>query len=74
MDEVASAGYCFQVDLAWRTVKAGYKVAEVPITFVEREHGASKMSRTIVVEALLRVTGWGITDRLDKLTGKNRAE
>jgi dolichol-phosphate mannosyltransferase len=74
MDQVASAGYCFQVDLAWRTVKAGFKVAEVPITFVEREHGASKMSRTIVVEALLRVTGWGITDRLDKLTGKNRAE
>ncbi|GAA5008093.1 polyprenol monophosphomannose synthase [Kitasatospora paranensis] len=71
MDEVASAGYCFQVDLAWRTVKAGFKVAEVPITFVEREHGASKMSRNIVFEALLRVTGWGITDRLNKLTGKS---
>ena len=67
MDEVASAGYCFQVDLAWRAVKAGFKVAEVPITFVEREHGASKMSRNIVVEALWRVTAWGVTSRLDKI-------
>ncbi|BFV57688.1 polyprenol monophosphomannose synthase [Kitasatospora sp. CMC57] len=70
MDQVASAGYCFQVDLAWRTVKAGFKVAEVPITFVERELGASKMSRSIVVEALWRVTAWGLTARLDKLRGK----
>ncbi|WP_405018660.1 polyprenol monophosphomannose synthase [Kitasatospora sp. NBC_00070] len=70
MEHVASAGYCFQVDLAWRTVKAGYKVAEVPITFVERELGASKMSRGIVLEALWRVTAWGLTARLDKLTGK----
>jgi len=70
MDEVASAGYCFQVDLAWRTVKAGFKVVEVPITFVEREFGASKMSRAILVEALWRVTGWGIGSRLQKLTGK----
>ncbi|WP_405018922.1 polyprenol monophosphomannose synthase [Kitasatospora sp. NBC_00070] len=67
MEHVASAGYCFQVDLAWRTVKAGYKVAEVPITFVERELGASKMSRGIVLEALWRVTAWGLTARLDKL-------
>ncbi|BFV58021.1 polyprenol monophosphomannose synthase [Kitasatospora sp. CMC57] len=72
MDQVASAGYCFQVDLAWRTVKAGFKVAEVPITFVERELGASKMSRSIVVEALWRVTAWGLTARLDKLTGKKK--
>ncbi|GAB7181963.1 polyprenol monophosphomannose synthase [Kitasatospora sp. Ki12] len=69
MDEVASAGYCFQVDLAWRTVKAGFKVAEVPITFVERELGASKMSRSIVVEALWRVTSWGLSDRLARLRG-----
>ncbi|MEV6211759.1 dolichol-phosphate mannosyltransferase, partial [Kitasatospora sp. NPDC051914] len=59
-------------DLAWRTVKAGFKVAEVPITFVEREHGASKMSRNIVVEALWRVTAWGITARIDKITGKQK--
>ncbi len=72
MDEVASAGYCFQVDLAWRTVKAGFKVAEVPITFVERELGASKMSRNIVVEALWRVTSWGLADRLARLRGAKR--
>ncbi|KDN83837.1 polyprenol monophosphomannose synthase [Kitasatospora cheerisanensis] len=70
MDQVASQGYCFQVDLAWRAVKAGFKVAEVPITFVEREHGASKMNRGIVAEALWRVTAWGVSDRVARLTGK----
>ncbi len=58
--EVASQGYCFQVDLAWRTWQAGYRVVEVPITFVERERGESKMSRAIVLEALWRVTWWGL--------------
>jgi dolichol-phosphate mannosyltransferase len=61
---VASAGYCFQVDLAWRAVRAGLRVVEVPITFVEREQGASKMSRAIVGEALWRVTVWGVQRRL----------
>ncbi|WP_354641974.1 polyprenol monophosphomannose synthase [Kitasatospora camelliae] len=70
MDEVASQGYCFQVDLAWRTVKAGFKVAEVPITFIEREFGASKMSKNILVEAMWRVAGWGVSSRVAKLTGK----
>jgi dolichol-phosphate mannosyltransferase len=69
MDDVASAGYCFQVDLAWRAVKAGFHVVEVPITFVERERGDSKMSRNIVAEALLRVTGWGISSRAARFTG-----
>ncbi|MEE1753478.1 polyprenol monophosphomannose synthase [Streptomyces sp. SP18CS02] len=64
LDKVASQGYCFQVDLAWRTVQAGYDVREVPITFVERERGNSKMSRSIVAEALLRVTVWGVSERL----------
>ncbi|MFD3457624.1 polyprenol monophosphomannose synthase [Streptomyces sp. NPDC058691] len=64
MDEVASQGYCFQVDLAWRAVKAGFHVIEVPITFVERERGDSKMSRDIVVEALWRVTAWGVGARV----------
>ncbi len=70
IDQVASQGYCFQVDMAWRAVKAGFKVVEVPITFVERELGASKMSRGIVVEALWRVTVWGLSSRLDRLRGK----
>jgi len=56
---VSSQGYCFQVDMAWRAVQAGFRVREVPITFVERERGSSKMSSTIVVEALWRVTRWG---------------
>jgi dolichol-phosphate mannosyltransferase len=61
--QVASQGYCFQVDLAWQTVCAGYEVVEVPITFVERERGSSKMSRAIVLEALWRVTWWGLRGR-----------
>jgi dolichol-phosphate mannosyltransferase len=60
LTEVASQGYCFQVDLAWQTWKAGWEVVEVPITFVERERGESKMSRSIVLEALWRVTWWGL--------------
>ena len=60
LSDVASQGYCFQVDLAWQTWKAGYRVVEVPITFVERERGESKMSRSIVLEALWRVTWWGL--------------
>ncbi len=63
LDDVASQGYCFQVDLAWRAWRAGARVVEVPITFVERERGESKMSRGIVLEALWRVTWWGLTSR-----------
>jgi dolichol-phosphate mannosyltransferase len=72
LDNVASSGYCFQVDLAWRAVKAGFKVVEVPITFVEREHGVSKMSQRIVVEALLRTTAWGIAHRAGQLRSLGR--
>ncbi|MDP9100759.1 MAG: polyprenol monophosphomannose synthase [Actinomycetota bacterium] len=57
---VASQGYCFQVDLVWQAWRSGYRVVEVPITFVERERGESKMSRSIVLEALWRVTWWGL--------------
>lgn len=63
MSGVASQGYCFQVDLAWRAVQAGFRVAEVPITFAERERGESKMSGNIVREALIRVTEWGAEHR-----------
>jgi len=61
---VASQGYCFQVDLVWRSVLAGFKVVEVPITFLERERGESKMSGSIVTEALWRVTQWGFRHRV----------
>ncbi|NEN05565.1 polyprenol monophosphomannose synthase [Diaminobutyricibacter tongyongensis] len=58
--DVASQGYCFQIDMLRRAYDEGLRIVEVPITFVEREHGASKMTTGIVVEAMLRVTGWGI--------------
>ena len=58
-EEVVSQGYCFQIDMARRTAAAGMTIVEVPITFVERTHGRSKMSGAIVREALWRVTVWG---------------
>jgi len=70
MKDVASQGYCFQIDLARRAVRSGYHVVEVPITFVERERGDSKMSRDIVAEALWRVPVWGVQQRLGKLLGR----
>lgn len=63
LDEIASQGYCVQVDLARRAVEAGFALVEVPITFVEREVGESKMSGVIVREALVRVTKWGLARR-----------
>jgi len=67
LSAIASEGYCFQVDLAWRAVQAGFRVIEVPITFAERVRGESKMSGDIVREALLRVTEWGAAHRLAQL-------
>jgi dolichol-phosphate mannosyltransferase len=65
LGSVASQGYCFQVDLAWRVWRAGFRVVEVPITFTERERGQSKMSSAIVREALWRVTMWGVSARTE---------
>jgi dolichol-phosphate mannosyltransferase len=67
LDQVQSQGYCFQVDLTLRTLQAGMTAVEVPITFVERSYGSSKMSRNIVIEALWMVTHWGIAARLSNL-------
>jgi dolichol-phosphate mannosyltransferase len=64
LDGVGSAGYIFQVDLAYRTLERGLWVKEVPIEFVEREIGDSKMNRKIVSEALWRVTVWGARERV----------
>lgn len=66
--DVTSQGYCFQIELTLRAVRAGLTVTEVPITFTERARGTSKMSRAIVAEALWRVTQWGLAARL----GRNR--
>jgi len=61
---VDSRGYCFQIDLTIRTHDAGWRIREVPITFTERRAGASKMSGGVVVEAMWRVTVWGIRRRI----------
>ncbi|GAA2243019.1 polyprenol monophosphomannose synthase [Herbiconiux moechotypicola] len=58
---VNSQGYCFQIELAWLFERSGARIGEFPITFVEREEGVSKMSTGIVVEALAKVTGWGLS-------------
>lgn len=63
---VDSKGYCFQIDLTWRTVNNGFVVVEVPITFVERELGVSKMSGSNIREAMVKVAQWGIRGRMDR--------
>ena len=70
LHSVRSQGYCFQIDLTLRAVRAGKKVVEVPITFTERAHGNSKMSRAIVAEALWKVTEWGVTGRVGRGRGR----
>lgn len=60
---VRSTGYVFQTDLAYRVLQAGLRVVEVPITFVEREYGDSKMTSAVAVESLRRITAWGVTER-----------
>ena len=67
VESVASQGYCFQVDLSWRAYRNGFRVVEVPITFADRERGTSKMSSSVVREALVRVTVWGVRARLDAI-------
>ena len=57
---VKSDGYSFQLEMALRTWRSGFRIVEIPITFVERTEGASKISRAIVAEALWRVVQWGV--------------
>ena len=64
LGDIESAGYCFQIDMTLRVLQAGLTVTEVPITFVERERGTSKMSNAVIREAFLRVAQWGISARL----------
>src|SRR5438270_324187 len=64
LDSVSAQGYGFQIEMTWRAVKAGFRVEEVPIVFVDRRVGQSKMSKKIFVEALtlvwkLRLSGSG---------------
>lgn len=60
LDSVASQGYSFQVEMTWRSLQAGASIVEVPITFVERVQGVSKMNSAIVLEALWLVSKWGL--------------
>lgn len=70
--DVASHGYCFQVDMTRRARDAGACIREVPIDFDERAEGASKMSGAIVREALVKVTAWGLQHRTQQLFGALR--
>lgn len=67
LDQIHSTGYCFQIEMAWLFERTGHQVVEVPITFTERELGASKMTTRIVFEAVWRVLAWGIGYRLGAL-------
>ena len=61
---MTATGYCFQIEMAMAADLAGARKFEVPITFVERINGVSKMSRAIVIEALWQTTLWGLARRL----------
>jgi dolichol-phosphate mannosyltransferase len=55
LDSIEARGYAFQIEMTYRALRAGFRVVEIPITFVDREEGGSKMSRAIVAEAIWRV-------------------
>jgi dolichol-phosphate mannosyltransferase len=55
LDSITSRGYAFQVETTYRTIRAGFRVVEVPIVFRDRREGSSKMSKGIVAEAIWRV-------------------
>ncbi len=63
LGSVESAGYIFQTDLAFRTLRAGLRVVEVPIEFIERVRGESKMTPDVATESLRRITAWGLRER-----------
>lgn len=67
LDSVISQGYCFQIDLAWRALQAGFRVVEVPITFTERQIGSSKMDGAVMLEAFVNVARWGFEHRFRRL-------
>lgn len=70
LDIVRADGYGFQVEMAYLAHRRGGVIAEVPITFRDRERGDSKMSTTIVVEALVLVTWWALRDRIARPAGR----
>ena len=64
LKDMTATGYCFQIEMAMASELAAAEMIEVPITFVERINGVSKMSRAIVIEALWQTTLWGFARRL----------
>jgi dolichol-phosphate mannosyltransferase len=69
LDSVESTGYVFQTDMVVRCLRQGLRVREVPIEFVERVRGDSKMSGQVAAESLKRITTWGLRERRQQLTG-----
>jgi dolichol-phosphate mannosyltransferase len=73
LGRIDSLGYCFQIEMLWRAERAGLRIAEAPITFIERVNGESKMTGNIASEAMLRVTVWGLHEFADRLRGRGVA-
>jgi dolichol-phosphate mannosyltransferase len=73
LEDVHTRGYGFQVDMLWHAHQAGLTVVEVPVTFVERIRGRSKMSPAIVLEAMVRVTAWGVRSRFGRRRSRQPA-
>jgi len=73
LDSVDSKGYCFQIEMTWRSVNAGFVIVEVPITFTEREIGVSKMSGSNIREALVKVAQWGYEGRREGRRNRDRS-
>jgi dolichol-phosphate mannosyltransferase len=69
LSSVESVGYCFQTDLTLRTLRAGLRVTEVPIEFMERVRGESKMNRDVATESLRKITRWGLETRTAQVRG-----
>jgi dolichol-phosphate mannosyltransferase len=67
LDSVESTGYVFQTDMVVRCLRSGLRVSEVPIEFVERVRGDSKMSGPVAVESLRRITRWGLRERVERV-------
>jgi dolichol-phosphate mannosyltransferase len=72
LGSVRSTGYVFQTDLAYRTVTRGLRLTEVPIDFIERERGDSKMSGQVATESLRMITRWGLAERRAQLRRRGR--
>jgi dolichol-phosphate mannosyltransferase len=70
LDHVRADGYGFQIEMAHRIARTGGRIIEVPIEFVDRREGTSKMSSWIVIEALGLVTWWGLKERLSRRRGE----